>query len=417
MNETLDEFDLRKYIRFNQKVSKASWSTEKALWTLEVQEKGTDTTTQYTCNFISMCSGYYNYEHGYTPNFAGKDTFKGKIIHPQKWPEDLNYKDQKVVVIGSGATAVTIVPEIAKKAERVTMLQRSPTFMVSAPAEDKLANFLNRVLPYKLAYSINRWRKILLQRFGFNMARKYPNFMAKTLIGKVQKELGEDYNVEKHFTPSYNPWDQRVCLVPDSDFFEAIKADKAEVVTDHIDSFTETGILLKSGQTIDADIIVTATGLDLKLLGGIEFSIDGALVDLSKTISYKSMMYSDMPNLVVAFGYLNASWTLKCDLSNQYVCRLLHYMDEKGYQQCMPRQNDPTLEVKDWVDFSSGYFQRKLHTLPKQGSKQPWQFTQNYLVDRKRIGKGEIDDGVLEFKTINHQSTSKENRIAAVEKV
>lgn len=414
LNETLDEFDLRKYIRFNQKVVKAAWSSEEAIWTLEVQEKEGDSPIQYTCHFLSMCSGYYNYEHGYTPDFVGKEQFKGKIIHPQKWPENLKYENQKVVVIGSGATAVTIVPEIAKKAERVIMLQRSPTYMASAPAEDKLANFLNSALPHKLAYSINRWRKILLQRFGFNLARKYPKFMAKTLIGKVQKELGDDYNVEKHFTPSYNPWDQRVCLVPDSDFFDAIKSNKAEVVTDHIESFTETGILLKSGQTIDADIIVTATGLDLKLLGGIAFTVDGELVDLSKTISYKSMMYSDIPNMVVAFGYLNASWTLKCDLSNQYVCRLLNYMDEKGYQQCTPRQNDPTLELEDWVDFSSGYFRRKLHTLPKQGSKQPWQFTQNYLVDRKRIGKGEIDDGVLEFKAYNHQATPAKSVIAAV---
>lgn len=399
LDETLDEFDLRQHIRFNQKVKKASWSSETALWTIEVQEKGADMPRVYTCNFLSMCSGYYNYEHGYTPDFKGIEQFKGKVIHPQKWPEDLNYEQQKVVVIGSGATAVTIVPKMATKAERVTMLQRSPTYVVSAPAEDKLANFLNTALPHKIAYALNRWRKILMQRFGFNMARKYPNYMSKMLINKVQKELGDDYDVQKHFTPSYNPWDQRICLVPDSDLFEAIKAEKAEVITDHIESFTETGLLLKSGKTLEADIIVTATGLDLKLLGGIDFVIDGEILDLSKTISYKAMMFSDVPNLSLAFGYTNASWTLKCDLSNQYVCRLLNYMDEHGYDQCTPRQNDPNLELEDWLDFSSGYIRRKMHTLPKQGTTKPWKLDQNYLTDRKIIGKGKIDDGVMEFRT------------------
>lgn len=408
LEETLEEFDLRKYIRFNQKVKKASWSSEEALWTIEVQEKGVDTLSQYTCNFLSMCSGYYNYEHGYTPDFKGIDQFKGKIIHPQKWPENLQYEQQKVVVIGSGATAVTIVPKMAEKAERVTMLQRSPTYVVSAPAEDKLANFCNSILPHKVAYTLNRWRKILMQRFGFYMARKYPNYMSKTLIDKVQKELGDDYDVQKHFTPNYNPWDQRICLVPDGDLFEAIKADKAEVVTDHIESFTERGLLLKSGKTLDADIIITATGLDFQLLSGIDYTVDGKAVDLSKTISYKAMMFSDIPNLSLAFGYTNASWTLKCDLSNQYVCRLLKYMEEHGYQQCTPRQNDPNLELEDWLDFSSGYIRRKMHTLPKQGTKKPWRLDQNYLVDRKMIGKSKIDDGVMEFRAVKRQKNEVE---------
>lgn len=397
LNETVDEFDIRRRIQYNKMVLNASWSSETALWTLEVKDKANHQSLTYTCNFLSMCSGYYNYEEGYTPNFEGIEHFEGKIIHPQKWPEDLKYDNQKIVVIGSGATAVTLIPELAKKAEHVTMLQRSPTFVVSAPDVDKLAVFTNKIFPKKLAYSLNRWRKILMQRFSFWVARKYPKTMKKLLIGGVQKELGEDYDVKTHFTPSYNPWDQRICLVPNGDMFESIKAKTSSVVTDHIDTFTPNGIQLKSGKTLEADIVVTATGLNLKLLGGIQFTVDGQPIDLSKTISYRAMMFSDIPNLSLAFGYTNASWTLKCDLSNQYVCRLLNYMDENGYKKCMPVQNDPNLEVEDWLDFSSGYIRRVIHTLPKQGTKKPWRLDQNYMVDRKMIGKAELNDGVMEF--------------------
>ncbi|MFK7978965.1 MAG: flavin-containing monooxygenase, partial [Saprospiraceae bacterium] len=397
LNETVDEFNIRKHIRYNQMVINAAWSSETALWTLDVQNKATQNSKTYTCNFLSMCSGYYNYKEGYTPNFEGIDQFQGKVIHPQKWPKDLDYDNKKVVVIGSGATAVTIVPEMAKKAAHVTMLQRSPTFVVAAPDIDKLAVFTNKILPAKAAYSMNRWRKILMQRFMYWVARTYPKTMKKMLIGGVQKELGEAYDVKKHFTPSYNPWDQRICLVPNGDMFESIKANKSSVVTDHIDTFTTKGIQLKSGKTLEADIIVTATGLNLKLLGGINFSVDGKTIDLSKTISYRAMMFSDIPNLVLAFGYTNASWTLKCDLSNQYVCRLINYMDENGFKKCMPIQNDPTLELEDWLDFSSGYIRRVIHTLPKQGTKKPWRLDQNYMVDRKMIGKADLNDGVMEF--------------------
>ena len=397
LHETIDEFDIRRHIQCNKKVMNASWSSEQALWTLEMQATNGESPITYTCNFLSLCSGYYNYAQGYTPDFKGVEQFEGKIIHPQKWPEDLNYDNQKVLVIGSGATAVTLVPEMAKKAAHITMLQRSPTYIVAAPSEDRLAIFANKILPEKWAYAINRWRKILLQRFSFNLTRKYPKTMAKMMIGGVRKELGEDYNIEKHFTPKYNPWDQRVCLVPDGDLFEALKSKKASVVTDLIETFTSKGILLKSGEVLEADIIITATGLNLKLLGGIDFIVDGKVIDLSKTISYKAMMFSDMPNLSLAFGYTNASWTLKCDLSNQYVCRLINYMDEHGYKQCTPRQNDPNLELEDWLDFTSGYIRRVIHTLPKQGTKKPWRLDQNYLVDRKMIGKSKINDGVMEF--------------------
>ncbi len=397
LNETVDEFGIRQHIQYHKMVLNASWSSETALWTLEINDKANQQSLTYTCNFLSMCSGYYNYDEGYTPNFEGIDQFQGKVLHPQKWPEDLNYDNQKIVVIGSGATAVTLVPELAKKAAHVTMLQRSPTFVVSAPDVDKLAVFTNKVFPSKMAYAMNRWRKILMGRLSFWAARKYPKTMKKLLIGGVQKELGEDYDVKKHFTPSYNPWDQRICLVPNGDMFESIKANKSSVVTNHIDTFTANGIQLKSGETLEANIIVTATGLNLKLMGGINFTVDGQPIDLSKTISYRAMMFSNIPNLVLAFGYTNASWTLKCDLSNQYVCRLLNYMDEKGYRKCMPVQNDPSLELEDWLDFSSGYIRRVIHTLPKQGIKKPWRLDQNYMVDRKLIGKADINDGVLTF--------------------
>jgi len=407
LEETVDEFDIRKHIQYNKMVINASWSSEQALWTLEVQDKDKQNTRSYTCNFLSMCSGYYNYDEGYTPNFEGIDQFQGKVIHPQKWPEDLNYDNQKIVVIGSGATAVTLVPEMAKKAGHVTMLQRSPTFVVSAPDEDKLANFTNKILPSKAAYNLNRWRKILMQRFMFNIARKYPKTMKKMLISGVQKELGKEFDTETHFTPSYNPWDQRICLVPNGDLFESIKAEKSSVVTDHIESFTAKGIQLKSGKTLEADMIVTATGLNLKLLGGINFVVDGKTIDLSKTVSYRAMMFSDIPNLALAFGYTNASWTLKCDLSNQYVCKLINYMDKNGHRKCVPVQNDPNLELEDWLDFSSGYIRRVIHTLPKQGTKKPWRLDQNYMVDRKMIGKADFNDGVMTF------SSPKEQKVGA----
>ncbi|MEM6318720.1 MAG: NAD(P)/FAD-dependent oxidoreductase [Bacteroidota bacterium] len=397
LQETIAEFNIDQHIVYEQRVVKAAWSSAEALWTLEVQQGKGGPMATYTCNFLSMCTGYYNYEAGYTPNFAGIDQFSGQVVHPQKWTEDVDYTDKKVVVIGSGATAVTLIPELAKKAQHVTMLQRSPTYMVAAPDEDGLANFLNKILPYKLAYSINRWRKILFQRFSFWLARSYPNFMKKLLIKGVKNELGTEYDVDKHFTPKYNVWDQRVCLAPNGDIFEAIKDGKASVATDHIESFVPEGIQLKSGRTLPADLVVTATGLDLKLLGGIDFSVDDEPLDLAGKVIYKSMMFSDVPNLSFAFGYTNASWTLKCDLSNSYVCRLINYMDEHDFKQCTAQQNDASLQLEDWLDFSSGYIKRKIHLLPKQGDKKPWKLKQNYLFDRMMIEYGKVDDGVMIF--------------------
>lgn len=395
LNETIDEYKIREKILFGQKVKKASWSSPEALWTLEVEVNGQPVT--YTCNFLSVCAGYYNYESGYLPDFTGMDKFKGQIIHPQKWAADIDYTDKRVVVIGSGATAVTLVPEMAKKATHVTMLQRSPTYIFSRPDEDKVANWMNKNLPLSVAYPFTRWKNVLLGMLFYSASRKYPDFIKKLLIKGVKKELGEGHEVEKHFSPSYNPWDQRVCLVPNGDLFTVIKENNASVVTDHIDSFVENGLLLKSGKLLEADIIVTATGLNLQLMGGIDLSVDGKNLDMSKTVSYKSLMLSDIPNLSMAFGYTNASWTLKVDLTHQYICRLLNYMDKKGYKQCTPRQNDKSLELKPFSDFSAGYLQRQINNLPKQGSKKPWLLKQNYVFDLMNIRHGEIENEVLEF--------------------
>ena len=398
LQETVQEYGIDKTILFGQKVKKANWSSTNALWTLEVEVAGMETPVIYTCNFLSVCAGYYNYEEGYLPQFTGTENFKGQIIHPQKWDPAIDYTNKRVVVIGSGATAVTLVPEMAKKAAHVKMLQRSPTYIFARPDEDALANWMNRNLPLKMAYTITRWKNILMAVLFYNASRKYPNFIKKLLLKGVEKELGASPETLQHFSPTYNPWDQRVCLVPNGDLFKTIKDGKASVVTDHITKFTEKGLQLKSGRELDADIIVTATGLNMRLLGGIELMVDGVVPDISKTVSYKSIMFSDIPNLTIAFGYTNASWTLKVDLTNQYMCRLLNYMDAKGFKQCTPRQNDANLKLNPFTDFSAGYIKRYINQLPKQGDRQPWLLKQNYLFDLMNIRHGDIVNEVLEFK-------------------
>jgi cation diffusion facilitator CzcD-associated flavoprotein CzcO len=396
VRETASDNGIDRHIRFHHMVKRANWSTPDARWTVEAEVGPEKRVVRFTCNFLFMCSGYYSYAGGYTPEFAGTETFKGRIVHPQKWPEDLDYKNKRVVIIGSGATAVTLVPEMAKDAAHVTMLQRSPTYVVSRPGEDAFANWLRRNLPAKLAYGIARWRMVLMGMFFFKLSRSRPEQVKRNLIGMVRQELGPDYDVKTHFTPSYNPWDQRVCLVPDSDLFQSIKSGKSSVVTDHIETFTPKGIKLKSGKELDADIIVTATGLQLELLGGMQVSIDGVPKNMSKTMSYKGMMYSDVPNLASAFGYTNASWTLKCDLTCEYVCRILNHMDKTGTTQCTPRK-DPQVQEAPWIDFSSGYIQRAANVLPKQGTKKPWKLYQNYFLDLVTLKFGAVDDGTLEF--------------------
>ena len=395
VRETAKDYGVDRKIRFGHKAKKASWSSETATWTVEAERDGK--VVALTCNFLLMCSGYYDYAAGYTPEFAGVETFGGRIVHPQHWPADLDYAGKAVVVIGSGATAVTLVPEMAKTAAHVTMLQRSPTYVVSRPAEDALANWLRAKLPIMLAYGITRWKNVLMQMMFFNIARKKPAKTKAQLIGLVREQLGPDYDVGTHFTPSYNPWDQRLCLVPDADLFASIKAGTSSVVTDHIDHFTPTGIALKSGKTLDADIVVTATGLVMQLAGAMQVVVDGKPADLSQSLSYKGMMFSDVPNFASTFGYTNASWTLKADLTAEYVCRLINHMDRTGTVQCTPRVTNPDMPVEPWLDFSSGYVQRGIGKFPKQGAHKPWKAYQNYALDLVTLRLGKVDDGTMVF--------------------
>ena len=347
-----------------------------------------------------MCSGYYSYEEPHQPHFEGEEDFEGVMFHPQHWPEDLDYAGKRIIVIGSGATAMTIVPSIARDAEHVTMLQRSPTYVASRPDKDAIANFLRRWLPDMLAYRLTRWKNVTLQHKLYQRTRTRPERVKKLLLRQVRKHLGPDYDVEKHFTPSYDPWDQRLCLIPNADLFEVMNAGKASVVTETIDCFTKRGIRLTTGEELEADIIVVATGLTLKLLGGVAFQVDGARVHFPETWAYKGMMYSDVPNLVQTFGYINASWTLRADLTAEYTCRLINRMDELGMRQCTPRltAEDADMQKRDWIeDFSAGYMQREMHHFPKQGDHEPWLNTQNYGLDKKMVREAPLEDGRLIF--------------------
>jgi cation diffusion facilitator CzcD-associated flavoprotein CzcO len=400
VRETAAQNGIDRKIRFNHRVKRVSWSSEAARWTVEAERRageGAAEIVRFTCNFLFMCSGYYRYEEGYTPEFAGAADFEGQIVHPQKWPENLDYAGKRVVVIGSGATAVTLVPELAKTAAQVTMLQRSPTYVVARPAEDALANKLRRNLSAKLAYHLIRWRNVLFGMYFFQLCRRKPERAKQLILGGITMALGPDYDIGTHFTPRYNPWEQRLCLVPDGDLFKSIREKRASVVTNQIDTFTNHGIRLKDGSELEADIIITATGLILQVLGGVEVSVDGRNVDFATTLSYKGMMYSDVPNLAATLGYTNASWTLKCDLTCEYACRLINYMDRHGFRQCLPHNLDPSIEALPALDFSSGYVQRSITKLPKQGSKRPWRLYQNYALDIVSLRYGKVDDGVMQY--------------------
>jgi cation diffusion facilitator CzcD-associated flavoprotein CzcO len=397
VRETAAEYGIDRKIRFGMAVRRASFSSADARWTVEAVDTRSGELRRFSCEFLYVCAGYYDYEEGYTPEFAGTDRFRGRIVHPQKWSPDVDYAGKRVVVIGSGATAVTLVPTLAKTAARVTMLQRSPTYIVSLPARDRVADFLSEKLPDGARHAVVRWKSVVLGALFFQYCRRYPERAKRRLVGEVRRALGDGFDVKTHFTPQYAPWDQRVCLVPDGDLFEAIRSGKAEVVTDHIETFTERGLRLRSGTELEADIVVTATGLKLRFLGGIEVVVDGERVEPSKTMAYKGMMLSGVPNLAIAIGYTNASWTLKCDLTSEFVCRLLNHMKRHGKTTCCPRRKDPSVTEEPIIDFSSGYIRRSIDTFPSQGSKRPWRVHQNYALDLLAFRHAPIEDGALEF--------------------
>lgn len=394
LRDTAREGGIDRHIRYRHRVVAASWSTADARWSVTAEQDGE--ARRFTCDFLYLCSGYYDYERGHAPEFAGSADFAGRIVHPQFWPDDLDHAGRRVVVIGSGATAVTLVPAMARTAAHVTMLQRSPTYIVARPSQDAVAQGLRRVLPARAAYALTRWKNLALGGFFFRRMRKHPARAKARLVQMVRDRLGAGHDIETHFTPRYDPWDQRLCLVPDADLFDAIKAGTASVVTDRIERFDATGIVLESGRHLDADIIVTATGLEMKLLGGIAIDVDGRPFAPAQSYNYKGMMFSDVPNLALSFGYTNASWTLKADLTAAYVCRLLNTMRARGMRQATPRVTDPDLTAEPFLDFTSGYVQRAIDRLPKQGSKPPWRVNQSYTRDLLALRYGSVDDA-MEF--------------------
>jgi cation diffusion facilitator CzcD-associated flavoprotein CzcO len=397
VRETAREGRIDSKIRFQHKVVRAEWSSEQALWSVEAERVDSGESVRLTCSYLWVCSGYYRYDEGFTPEFPGAEDFKGEVVHPQHWPADLDYSGKRVVVIGSGATAVTLVPAMAEKAAHVTMLQRSPTYIASLPAEDPIANGLRRFLPDKAVYTIVRWKNVMIQALIYQLSRRRPRAIKQFIRKGVERSLPAGYDIDKHFKPKYNPWDQRMCLVPNGDLFKVIRDGDATVVTDTIESFTEDGIKLDSGEQLEADMIVTATGLNLLFLGGMELVVDGEPVDLSKKMAYKGMMLSGVPNCAFTVGYTNASWTLKADLTSEYVCRVLAHMDAHGYRKSVPELSDPSVEELPLLDFTSGYVLRSLDQFPKQGSKEPWKLRQNYVLDIRTIRRGPIDDGAMQF--------------------
>ena len=397
IRDTAAESGIDQEIRFEHRIVRADWSSVDARWTVTAERADTGETVVLTCGFLFSCTGYYRYDHGYQPDFAGMDRFGGTILHPQAWPADLDVSGKRVVVIGSGATAVTLVPEMAKRAAHVTMLQRSPSYVASVPSTNPAAHLLHRVLPARWADPAIRWMLALGTQALFQVSKRWPGVVKRKLRKRLERELPSGYDIDTHFTPRYDPWDQRLCAVPDGDLFAAIRSGAASVVTDHVDTFTETGLRLTSGTELDADIVVSATGLELLFLGDIVVSVDGDEVDLPSRLAYKGMMLEGVPNLALAFGYTNASWTLKCDLTCDYVCRLLNHMRDHGLAQCTPRNHDAGVTAKPLLGLSSGYVQRSADRFPKQGSQAPWQVHQSYLRDWRVMKRSGIEDEALEL--------------------
>ncbi len=397
IKDTAAESGIDRRIRFDHRIVAADWSTDEARWRITAR-RGDGATFTLTAGFLFSCTGYYRYDHGYLPDFDGMREFEGTLIHPQHWPEDLDFINKRVVVIGSGATAMTLVPALARSAAHVTMLQRSPSYVASLPQRSPIAAFFRRVLPRQSAGTAAKWAHALMTQSFYAVSRRYPEQVKRFLRKGLERELPAGYDIDTHFTPRYNPWDQRFCAVPDGDLFKAIREGSASVVTDTVERFTRTGVLLSSGQELQADIVVTATGLELLFLGGIDLSVDGAAVNPAGRLTYKGMMIEGVPNLAVAIGYTNASWTLKCDLTCQYVCRLLDFMRSQGQTQCVPCNADPAVsDGGPLLGLTSGYIQRSAHLLPQQGTRPPWMVHQSYLRDYRALRMSEVDDGVMEF--------------------
>jgi len=392
VQETAREYGVEEKIRFGHKVIAADWSSAEARWTVSAERTDTGETVTFTAGFLYSCTGYYRYDQGYTPEFPGIERFGGQLIHPQHWPEGLDYAGKRVVVIGSGATAVTLVPSMAETAAHVTMLQRSPTYIATLPAVDRLAELLRRFLPERTVYSIVRWKNVGRMMLSYQLSRRAPKLMRRLLRKGVEMQLPDGYDVDTHFEPRYDPWDERLCLVPGGDLFRSLRSGRADVVTDRIETFTERGVKLESGRELEADIVITATGLNLLIVGGVQASVDGEPVEISKAVGYKGMMFGGIPNFAIALGYTNASWTLKCDLVGEYVCRLLAHMDAHGYRIATPRAPDPGQPTEAFIDLQSGYVLRSLHELPKQGASHPWRLHQNYPKDIRLLKRGPIDD-------------------------
>jgi monooxygenase len=399
VRDTATQAGIDTHIRFGHRVLSAAWSSAQARWTVQATQGANAEPVSFTCDFLLVCSGYYRYDEGYTPRFEGIERFEGRIVHPQHWPEDLDYTGKRVVVIGSGATAVTLVPAMAELAGHVTMLQRSPTYVMSLPSKDPIANGLRAVLGDRLSYPVTRWKNVLISSLVYRLSRRRPDTVRAVIRGRAKRQLPADYDVDTHFKPRYQPWDQRMCLIPDGDLFKAISDERVTVVTDQIDAFTESGLKLASGAELDADVVVTATGLNILLIGGIRLSVDGREVSPPDTLAYKGMMLSGVPNFAFCVGYTNASWTLKADLVSEYVCRLLAHMDAQGHRQCVPVNDDPSVMTRPLLDFAAGYVLRSVDQLPKSGSKAPWQLGMNYAQDLVTLRHGRISDGVMRFSS------------------
>ena len=396
VRETAAMYGIDRKIRFQHRVVAATWSSKNAEWTLDLHKGPANEPVRLTCKFLFLCAGYYDYAAGYTPDLPGRERFKGRIVHPQQWTPDIDYTGKRVVVIGSGATAVTLVPAMAERAAHVTMLQRSPTYIISLPARDRIASWMRTKMSPQRAYDITRWKNVVMGMAFYSFSRRFPGQAKKLLVRGVSDLVKNPVSVATHFTPTYNPWDQRVCIVPDGDLFAQIASGRASVVTDHIETFTETGIELRSGTTLEADLVVTATGLKLQWFGGMTLAVDDKRIEPSSLMIYKGMMCSDIPNLAFSIGYTNASWTLKCDLTSQYVCRLIAHMDKHSFTSCRPRR-DPEVSELALLDFTSGYVKRSIDQFPRQGSVVPWKLYQNYPLDLAMLRYAKLEDSAMKF--------------------